>query len=91
MNQDNVIQIPDKVTRVVRRIKDALAKMDHGREQLVEGAIELCAAVAEARANTRITRHSVLVGQARLCRADGELLNSDDRAACIAMGGHLKC
>lgn len=90
MNEDNVVQMPDKVTRLVRRIKDALAKLDHSREEWIEGVIELCAAAVEARteygSNQAFGKWWNTQG---FCRADGSSLNEKDREACITMGGDL--
>ena len=90
MSQDNVIQIPDKVTRVVRRIKDALANEGKNRMERIELTLDLCGAIAEARGyHSSDQAFGAWWDKQDFRRYDGKPLNKDERAAAIEMGRDL--
>jgi hypothetical protein len=92
--EDNVIQMPDRLERLAKRIRDALAAQAENRAAWIESTVELCSDAAMARAEFKAND---LFGdwwdKQGFCRPDGTTLNRNERAAAVEMGGdpdHLR-
>src|SRR5262245_56619366 len=75
------------LVRLADKIRGDLSRRTESREQWIEATLDLCIHLAEARAQFKA---DIEFGQ--WCGENGfgdNVLNKDDRAAAIAMGGHL--
>jgi len=80
----NVVPMPTPLDRLAARIKSGLARAKAGRQEWIEGQIDLCTALAEARDQFP---HNTAFG--KWCEANGvgkDIIDHQNRAAAIAMG-----
>lgn len=81
----NIIQMPDSLNRRVPRIHVAHERTQHGRQEWIEGTIELAIELAAARAEFP-SNHGFGVW---LAENDIDDYTKDDRAALIGMGENI--
>jgi len=80
----NVVPMPTPLDRLAARIKAGLARSAAGRQEWVEGQIDLCTALAEAR-----DQFPANIAFSKWCEASGvgkDVINHQTRAAAIKMG-----
>jgi hypothetical protein len=82
---DNIIPMPTPLAVLADRIRSAHGRTERGRQEWIEGTLELAAALAEARARfTSDQKFSHWIVDATL-----EDISHQDRAALIRMAGDL--
>ena len=83
---DNVVQLQEtKLDRLAERIKGDIARRDTSKTEWVEATVDLCLALAEARAEFKDDQSF-----GRWFAESGFQLNDHDRAAAIAMGQNIE-
>lgn len=82
---DNIINMPMPMNILADRIRTAFARTECGKQEWIEGTLELAIALAEARG--RFPANQQL--SVWLAENDLDVITKDDRMALINMAGHL--